>query len=157
MLDWMQPALRPVPGLPFIRTGVELGGSHFEHHRMSTIRKTSLWLCLSGLGLFVVTTRASASEVDIGFHANCIGGGVKATLGPWFTYFPYDAYFQMPAPIAPYPNWPVPFPAPPPPMMPPASGFQAPPPMAAPPVQPVGYGYPMPYWYGYGYGGYSGR
>jgi hypothetical protein len=123
---------------------------------MIKIRKISLWLCLSGLGLFASAAPALANEVDIGFHANCVSGGVKSTLGPWFSYFPYDAYFQMPAPILAYPNWPSPFP-PPPPVMPPPNSYRAP--MAAPPpVQPVGYGYPMPpYWYGYGYGGYSGR
>jgi hypothetical protein len=126
---------------------------------MISIKKTSLWLCLSGLGILVSTAPAfawgSPSEVDVGFHVNCMHGGVQAHLGPWFSYFPYDAYFQMPAPIAPYPNWPMPFP--PRPVMPPATGYQMPP-MAAPPVQPVGYGYQMPaYWYGYGYGGYSGR
>src|SRR5262245_50825327 len=147
MLDWMQPALRPVHGLPFIRTGVELAGSHFEHNRMISIKRTYLWLCLIGLGLLASSTPVSAGEVDIGFHANCVQGGVQAHLGPWFSYFPYDAYFQMPAPVPPYPHWPTPFP--PPPMMAPANGFQAPPPMAAPPLQPVGYGYQMPYWYGY--------
>ena len=132
---------------------------HFsEHHRMIKTKKISLWICLSGLGLFASTTPAFASDVDVGFHCNYVSGGVKASLGPWFSYFPYDAYFQMPAPILAYPNWPSPFP-PPPPVMPPANGFQPPPPMpastVAPPVQRVGYGYPTPaYWYGYGNGGY---
>ncbi|HMF16616.1 MAG TPA: hypothetical protein VKE98_05380, partial [Gemmataceae bacterium] len=124
---------------------------------MIKIKKISLWICLSGLGLFASTTPAFASDVDVGFHCNYVSGGVKASLGPWFSYFPYDAYFQMPAPILAYPNWPSPFP-PPPPVMPPANGFQPPPPMpastVAPPVQRVGYGYPTPaYWYGYGNGG----
>jgi hypothetical protein len=121
--------------------------------RMISIKKISLSLFLTGLGLFACSSSAFANEVDIGFHANCVSGGVKACLGPWFSYFPYDAYFQMPAPVPPYPNWPMPFPPRPAPA--PATGYQAPP--MAPPVQPVGYGYPMPYWYGYGYGGYSGR
>ncbi len=132
---------------------------------MISIKKTSLWLCLSGFGLLASAAPAlawgSPSEVDVGFHVNCVHGGVQAHLGPWFTYFPYDAYFQTPAPIAPYPNWPTPFP--PRPLMPPAAAYQPPPPPVAappgPPVLPVGYyGYQMPgYWYGYGYGGYSGR
>jgi hypothetical protein len=129
---------------------------------MIRIKKTSLWLCLTGLGLAAFASPAPAwgspNEVDIGFHVNCMHGGVQASLGPWFSYFPYNAYFQMPAPVAPYPNWPMPFPPPPGPAPfppPPAMGYQGPP--MAPPVQPVGYGQQIPYWYGYGYGGYSGR
>jgi hypothetical protein len=122
---------------------------------MITIKKTSLWLCLSGLGLMSSAAPAfawgSPNEVDIGFHVNCMSGGMQAHLGPWYSYFPYEVYFQMPAPIAPYPNWPTPFP--PRPMMPPATGQMAPP--GALPVQPVNYGYQMPYWYGYGNGGYQ--
>src|SRR6516162_8623079 len=109
MLQWIQPPLSPRPALPFIRAGAKSDGSLFGHHRMIKIRKISLWLCLSGLGLLASAAPALANEVDIGFHANCVSGGVKSTLGPWFSYFPYDAYFQMPAPILAYPNWPSPF------------------------------------------------
>ena len=137
-----------------------------SNHCMISIKKTSLWLCLTGLGMFVSAAPAlawgSPNEVDIGFHVNCMHGGAQAHLGPWFSYFPYSAYFQMPAPVAPYPNWPMPFPPqpgpapfPPQPGTLPATGYQAPP--MAPPVQAVGYGQQLPYWYGYGYGGYSGR
>lgn len=131
---------------------------------MSRCTKISVWIFLAGAGLWGGAADARASgapaQVDLGFHCNFSHGGVRATLGPWYAYFPYDAHFQMPAPVGPYPNWPMPFP--PQPVMVPAP-FPPPPTLLPPPpnpaprsaptnqplIQPVGY---YPYGYGYGYG-----
>jgi hypothetical protein len=134
---------------------------------MSRYTRTSLWVCLAGAGLLSAVPSASAgpADCDIGFHANFTCGGARPSLGPWYAYFPYDAHFQMPAPMGLYPNWPpafpppaavvpVPFPPPPTPLTPPPPAA----PRAAPSnqtlIQPVGYypygyGYHVPsYWYG---------
>jgi hypothetical protein len=135
---------------------------------MSRYTKTSVWMLLAGVGFGGVATDAHAfggpAEVDLGFHCNFSHGGVRATFGPWYAYFPYDAHFQMPAPMGMYPNWPMPFPpqpvmvpAPfPPPFPPPPTPVPMTPPNPAPRtapanqplIQPVGY---YPYGYGYGY------
>lgn len=85
-------------------------------------------------------------------------GGYGGTLGPWYSYYPYAAHFQTPAPTG-YPMWPSPQTSGPTPMF----GYQVPNQMnygyqAAPQVMPVGYyptqGYPTQgfqapsYWYG---------
>src|SRR5207244_4441696 len=83
--------------------------------------------------------------------------GPQTPMPPWYTYFPYDAYFQTPPPTGyNFPNW-----APPPmtssfaPHGAPQYGapvFQAPPPNQVPShaVRPVGYYYQQApsYWYG---------
>ncbi|HZU34264.1 MAG TPA: hypothetical protein VFA18_00060, partial [Gemmataceae bacterium] len=33
------------------------------------------------------------------------GGGALGQAGPWFSYYPYEAYFQTPAPYPSYPYW----------------------------------------------------
>jgi hypothetical protein len=60
------------------------------------------------------------------------GPGAGPGTAPWYLYWPYDAYFQVPAPIT-YPFWPAP---------------QVPPPAPAA-LQPAAY-YPTgpSYWYG---------
>jgi hypothetical protein len=142
---------------------------------MSRYTKISVWMVLAGAGLLGASTNAQASggpgEIDVGFHCNFSHCGARATLGPWYAYFPYDAHFQIPAPVGMYPNWPTPFPPPvavpvpfPPPSIPATLPFPPPPtpvppppsqqaPRTAPttqaPIQPVGY---YPYGYGYGYG-----
>lgn len=79
---------------------------------MSRSKKTSRWWVLGGLGLLLAASPASAQpcSVQAGFTFNMQSHGCQATLGPWYSYFPYDAYFQTPAPVCGYPNWPVPFP-----------------------------------------------
>jgi hypothetical protein len=41
------------------------------------------------------------------FGPICGGGGGGGGLAPWYSYYPYDAYFQTPAPTG-YPYWPAP-------------------------------------------------
>jgi hypothetical protein len=117
---------------------------------------------LAGAGLLSASPRASAgpADCDIGFHCNFTCGGARASLGPWYAYFPYDAHFQVPAPMGLYSSWPpvfpppgavpvpVPFPPPPTPLtpVPPAAPRAAPANQTS--IQPVGY---YPYRYGYGY------
>jgi len=133
---------------------------------MSNYTRIHLWMCLAGAGLLSVapSTFAGPADCDIGFHCNFNCGGVRASLGPWYAYFPYDAHFQMPAPVGMYPNWPPMFPPGAPAWAPPGlpAPFPPPPtpvPPAPPPgprtaptnqalIQPVGYN---PYGYGYGY------
>ena len=69
----------------------------------------------------------------------CAGGGGGGA--PWYTYWPYDAYFQVPAMSA-YPYWPAPQTSS---MLP----GGAPAPVPHDPYQAVGY-YTTPpsYWYG---------
>jgi len=64
-------------------------------------------------------------------------------LAPWYCYFPYEAHFQAPAPVGPFPNWQ-------PGAMVPAGGASYAPPVHQPAgyVQPVGYSSPPSYWYG---------
>jgi len=131
---------------------------------MSRFTKACLWSAVS-LGLLAASGAARAQgpcQVDVGFHCNIVNAGARATLGPWYAYFPYEAHFQLPAPWGMYPNWPAPFPPPgtvapappraPTPVLPPAQGGGALPPIPQaqrPLIQPVGYGYQVPsYWYG---------
>ena len=83
---------------------------------------------------------------NLGFNKNkgcdpCAGGGGGGGGAPWYTYWPYDAYFQVPAMSA-YPYWPAPM----------TTSMQpggAPAPVPHDPYQAVGY-YTTPpsYWYG---------
>ncbi len=34
-----------------------------------------------------------------------LGGQNIVRLGPWYLYYPYNAHFQLPAPVGPFPNW----------------------------------------------------
>jgi hypothetical protein len=77
---------------------------------------------------------------DAGINAHISGhwGGVNGgpQAGPWYTYFPYNAYFQTPAPIGGWPWWP-------------SATVAVPPPLTVPTtVKPVTYyGAPPSYWY----------
>ncbi len=135
---------------------------------MSKYLKTKCWLCWAGLGLLTAAGDVRAdgipAQVNAGFHFNYNSAGCCATLGPWYSYFPYEAHFQMPAPVGLYPQWPAQFPPPMNQPAQPAPGSPIPgtPPLrTAPPnpisfqqpaLQPVGYygyGYWAPgYWYG---------
>ena len=78
------------------------------------------------------------------FNASSDKGGCKGA--PWYTYWPYDAYFQVPA-MSQYPYWPAPMVSPLQPPSPPAPAHMAPPPATH---QPVGYYSVWPsYWYGH--------
>ncbi len=88
---------------------------------------------------------------------NCCGPGCLTCLSPWYSYYPYEAYFNAPAPLGSYPYYPSP-------MVAPntfgggagcatCGGFGAA--GYAPPVMAGGYGYPPAgvtaapaYWYG---------
>lgn len=116
------------------------------------MKKTLLLLVLA-LGLFGVPSRAQAwfhvhpYRVDAGFKIwfNIQPLGPQVQLAPWYTYFPYEAHFQTPAPMGYYPQWPN---------APAAGMYQPPQPQFAPhapsPVRPASYYYsPAPsYWYG---------
>lgn len=41
------------------------------------------------------------------FYLNGAGGSVTYQAGPWYTYWPLEAHFQVPAPTH-YPYWPAP-------------------------------------------------
>lgn len=76
-------------------------------------------------------------------------------LGPWYLYYPYEAHFQMPAPVGPFPNWQAgaAMPGGAPSYASPAETPWQPPmpqPMVQPTsfVQPAGYQQPPSYWYG---------
>jgi hypothetical protein len=80
--------------------------------------KALLRACLVALPFFAVPTLAHAwgfpclppVKVDAGVnaHFNAYIGqwGLMAQAGPWYSYFPYDAYFQTPAPVGGWPFWP---------------------------------------------------
>jgi hypothetical protein len=50
-------------------------------------------------------------QIDFGINAHCnsfvANVGMTAPLGPWYTYWPYNAHFQLPAPVGGWPYWPV--------------------------------------------------
>lgn len=88
--------------------------------------------------------------VPCGNGGGCGPGGGGAQLGPWYTYWPYDAHFQTPA-MPQYPFWPGPMTSPyagaPAGCAPIAAPAPVPPPS---PVQGVGYYSQWPtYWYGH--------
>jgi hypothetical protein len=113
------------------------------------------------LGLLAAGSPAYAWSVECGASphvgANAGGGGGGTSAGPWYLYFPYEAHFQLPAPVG-FPFWPGPvtaagaaeyFPAarPAPLQLPEARPLSPVPPG----YSPVGYYYygPAPsYWYG---------
>jgi hypothetical protein len=132
--------------------------------------KRLLFLALVSLPVLALPTTARADaplqlpclppfRVDAGVNAyfKLSYPGPQIPLPPWYTYFPYDAYFQTPPPTGyQFPNW-----APPPmtssyvPHFGPShapSPFPGPPPGAIQPtaVRPVGYYYQQApsYWYG---------
>ncbi|MBM4069285.1 MAG: hypothetical protein FJ271_10115 [Planctomycetes bacterium] len=79
---------------------------------MSRSISIKTWLFSGGLGVLLAASPACAQpcSVQAGFTFNLQSHGGQCTLGPWYSYFPYDAYFQTPAPVCGYPNWPTPFP-----------------------------------------------
>jgi hypothetical protein len=138
-------------------------------HEKEIVMSRLLWAGLLALPLFVLPSRSEAA----GFGSNyCMGFGLPALrvdwslrwklcdpcgcnpalyAAPWYLYYPYDAHFQVQAPLGHYPYWP--------PAMSPEGPFQTawgagccpggcPGGQAPMPYQPVGY-YPQP---GYGYG-----
>jgi hypothetical protein len=79
-------------------------------------------------------------KIECGCNAYCNGyigcHQFGPSAGPWFTYFPYNAYFQTPAPIGGWPYWPSATSAIPPHFTAPAA------------VRPAAfYGAPPSYWY----------
>jgi hypothetical protein len=78
------------------------------------------------------------------------GPGGSVPCGPWYTYYPYNAHFQTPAPTG-YPNWPAPQTSGPSPLFG-GNYYQAPPQNGLSnypsPVQPCGYYQAPSYWYG---------
>jgi hypothetical protein len=140
--------------------------------------KTLLRASLLVIPFFAVPSLARATflpscQFEAGFGCRFNNTGMKGgcggcVAGPWYSYFPYNAYFQTPAPVfgwpylPPQPATPVPAPQVPPPQangkepkMPqqPQPQPQQPQPQSRyfPPreVQPVGYFAPAPsYWYG---------
>jgi hypothetical protein len=120
--------------------------------------------CLLALSFIAAPSLAHAEllppvkvDAGVGFHFNSHVGQSKfgCVAGPWYTYFPYNAYFQSPAPVY---GWPY-FPS--------AAAVPAPPPQTGPrmpqtpqqnnqsmyyqsrDIQPVNYQAPAPsYWYG---------
>jgi hypothetical protein len=115
-----------------------------------------IWACLLALPILALSGRAYADyKIDCGcsprFNVNSNGsqygnGGSGGCFqaGPWYTYWPYEAHFQIPSPLG-YPFWPGPAPAPGPQFLP-APPPPSPPGPPAPPkptgFQPVGYDYP---------------
>jgi hypothetical protein len=52
-------------------------------------------------------------EIDAGVNCwfNIRRLDAQAQAAPWYTYWPHEAHFQLPAPItSPYPSWPQPWP-----------------------------------------------
>jgi hypothetical protein len=123
-----------------------------------------IWAGLVALALLVVASPVHAWTVDCGASPHLgvnsgggswSGGGGGMQAGPWYLYFPYEAHFQLPAPVG-YPFWPGPVTAAAPRDYYPAG---VPGPLSVPearPLSPVGYYYyggvpfaPAPsYWYG---------
>jgi hypothetical protein len=118
--------------------------------------KTTFWVGVLTLSLLVLPERAHAQccfkcclpqvNCNAGFkwHFNVCCGSPYAQLGPWYLYYPYEAHFQTPAPVGPFPNWPG---APvaamsvgPGPALPPVAA-----PAAQPPVRPLSYVQPVGY------------
>lgn len=79
---------------------------------MSRTMKTQLLWIFGGLGVIAAASAAQAQQcgVQAGFVFNMNSCGGQCNLGPWYSYFPYEAYFQTPAPVCGYPNWPATFP-----------------------------------------------
>jgi hypothetical protein len=74
-----------------------------------------------------------------GYIGNCQFG---AQAGPWYSYYPYNAYFQTPAPVGGWPYWPA---SAAPPALPELPSMPSVPESA----RPAGYAAPAPsYWYG---------
>jgi hypothetical protein len=119
--------------------------------------KRILWAGALALPLLFLTSEAKATtiycggyQIDTGANVYCNVKPLNLTMptaGPWYLYWPYQAYFQVPAPgVNPY--FPPPMMLPPgfgqPPVLPqaPPQGYRPPMPAPAapnPPIQPQGY------------------
>jgi hypothetical protein len=84
--------------------------------------KKVLWAGALALASLALASPVKAGECGLGGHgcgnsSHCrlwkgYGYNLKPAcsilqLGPWYMYYPHDAYFQVPAPTA-YPYWPAP-------------------------------------------------
>jgi len=126
--------------------------------------KKVMWAGMLALASLALISPARAGECGIGHgHGGCgyfdhcrhwHGHGYNLhacsllQLGPWYMYYPHDAYFQVPAPTA-YPYWPAPqtLNAAQSALSAPASAQTMPNPYGV--YQPVGYYQTGPsYWYG---------
>jgi hypothetical protein len=109
-------------------------------------------------GASVAQAACPSFQVQAGFGCNINSPGTqcKPMAGPWYTYFPYNAYFQTPAPVYGWPYLPSqaaqPVPAPQSnagPRIPQKPQTQEGYHPAPSDVQTVGYVAPAPsYWYG---------
>jgi hypothetical protein len=83
-----------------------------------------------GCGPFTIDTGAKAW-----CNVNCYGAGVHIQAGPWYSYWPLEAHFQVPAPTG-YPYWPAPMTSNVPPLPAPHPGLAYPGPVQLPPARP---------------------
>ncbi len=114
--------------------------------------KRLLWAAVLALPLFVLPSSAHAfvignCDIDTGAKVWCNVKQFNLTMptaGPWYLYYPYQAYFQVPAPgVNPY--FPPPMTLPPNFMPPPAApGAPVPPPQGYRPPMPTPAGYYAP-------------
>jgi hypothetical protein len=112
-----------------------------------------IWAGLCALGLLALASPAFAWGVNcgadphVGFTTGA-GSGGGCGAGPWYTYFPYEAHFALPAPVC-FPFWPAPATAGAPSYFP----MHHPAPLQLPGAQPLGpqpSGYqPVGYYYYY--------
>ena len=68
--------------------------------------KRVLWTAVLALPFAAQSARAQQGCVPpvhlnggITLNFNLFGGGGRTQLGPWYQYWPYDAYFQNPPPL----------------------------------------------------------
>ena len=125
---------------------------------MKALLRAMLALPFLTVASFAHATGLPSFQFQAGFGCNYSspGAGGKPVAGPWYTYFPYNAYFQTPAPGYGWPYLPQqaaqPVPAPQHndgPKMPQKPQGQAGHFPSNQEVQPVGYFAPAPsYWYG---------
>jgi hypothetical protein len=127
-----------------------------ETAKEQSIMNRYLWVCLPALAIVAFSGRTYADyKVDCGCSPRfnvCSNGGQYGTggcggcfqAGPWYTYWPYQAHFQIPSPLG-FPFWPGPTAAAGPQFLPPAPPPPGPPGTPMPPrtggFQPVGYDY----------------
>jgi hypothetical protein len=86
---------------------------------------------------------------DVGCHFNFKFGGCGCCLaGPWYSYWPYEAHFQTPAPVGCFPYWPGPAAGQPVPTGAAVPALTSPTAVQPSSYQPVGYFTEAPaYWY----------
>jgi hypothetical protein len=117
--------------------------------------KAFLRACLVALTLLALSPMVHAWGTPVQFDCGAsahwgvtCGKCNVGTAKPWYTYFPYNAYFQAPAPVGGWPFWPTAAT----PAYPAGTNFAPKTSMFSAPrgIQPVGYIPPSPpsYWYG---------